>query len=278
MIEWLGPLIQGPAKHLLRIARDRDYRTYCSLDAKLRSVPRRRECRVRVDEWNLTIPDAASFLSSYREIFVERTLDVPADRDEPRILDLGANIGLSVLAFKRRHPRARVVALEPDPRLFQVLTQNVHGNGFTDVTLIPKAAWREEARLPFAPDGADGGRAILGSPLGADPGAPRLDVEAINLPELLRRDAFDTIKMDIEGAERVVLPACAGLLGGVSRMFVEYHGAAREPSALSSVLAPLEEAGFHIQVQTVRSARHPFLDGESGPGFDLILHIYATRG
>jgi FkbM family methyltransferase len=277
MIEWFGPLVQGPAKHLLRLARDRDYRSYCSLDAKLRSVPRRQECRARVGEWNLAIPDAASFLSSYREIFVERTLDFPPDKDEPRILDLGANIGLSVLAFKQRHPRARVTALEPDPSLFQILTQNVHGNGFTDVTLIPKAAWREDARLPFAPDGADGGRAILGPSLGADPSARRLDVEAIGLPELLRREAFDYIKMDIEGAERVVLPACAGLLGGVSRMFVEYHGAAHETSALGSVLAPLEEAGFHIQVQTVRSARHPFLDGESGPGFDLILHIYATR-
>lgn len=278
MIEWLGPLVQGPAKHLLRIARDRDYRTYCSLDAALRNAPRRRECRARVDGWNLTIPDAASFLSSYREIFVERTLDFPPDKDEPRILDLGANIGLSVLAFKRRHPRARVVALEPDPSLFQILTQNVHGNGFTDVTLIPKAAWREEARLPFAPDGADGGRAILGPSLGADPGARRLDVEAIGLPEFLRREAFDFIKMDIEGAEHVVLPACAGLLGSVSRMFVEYHGSAHEASALGSVLAPLEGAGFHIQVQTVRSARHPFLDGGSGAGFELILHIYATRG
>lgn len=287
MIEWLGPLVQGPAKHLLRIARDRDYRSYCSLDARLRNVPRRQECRARVDGWNLTIPDAASFLSSYREIFVERTLDFPPDKDEPRILDLGANIGLSVLAYKRCHPRARVTALEPDPSLFQILTQNVHGNGFTDVTLIPKAAWREEARLPFAPDGADGGRAILGPSLGADsntrrvdmePNARRLDVEALGLPELLKREAFDYIKMDIEGAERVVLPACAGLLGGVSRMFVEYHGTAHEASALGSVLAPLEEAGFHIQVQTVRSARHPFLDGESGSGFDLILHIYATRG
>lgn len=278
MIEWLGPLVRGPAKHLLRIARDRDYRIYCSLDAALRNVPRRQECRAQVGKWNLTIPDAASFLSMYREIFVERTLDFPPDRAEPRILDLGANIGLSVLAFKRGHPRARITALEADPSLFQILTQNVHGNGFTDVTLIPKAAWSEATRLTFVPDGADAGMAIAGPSSGADPKARRLDVEAIGVPDLLKRETFDTIKMDIEGAERVVLPACAGLLGGVSRMFVEYHGTAGEASALGSVLAPLEEAGFHIQVHTVRSARHPFLDGEPSPGFDLLLHIYAMRG
>ncbi|MGH7680758.1 MAG: FkbM family methyltransferase [Candidatus Eiseniibacteriota bacterium] len=277
MMEWFGPLVQGPAKHVLRIARDPDYRAFCSLDAKLRGVPRHQECRARVDGWDLTIPDAASFLSSYREIFVERTLDFPQDRDAPRILDLGANIGLSVLAFKRQHPRARITALEPDPGLFQVLTRNVHGNGFTDVTLLQRAAWREDARLPFAPDGADGGRAVVDRSPGAEPGARWIDVEAISLPDLLRREAFDTIKMDIEGAERAVLPACAGLLGGVSRMFVEYHGAAHEASALGAVLAPLEDAGFHIQVQTVRSPRHPFLEDGASLGLDLILHIYAMR-
>jgi len=277
-MEWLGPLVQGPAKHVLRIARDRDYRSLCSLDAKLRGVPRFQERHARVNGWNLTIPDAASFLSSYREIFVDGTLDFPADRDEPRILDLGANIGLSVLAFKRRHPRARITALEPDPGLFQILTRNVHGNGFTDVALHQRAAWTEETRLPFEPDGADGGRAVVGRAAGVEPGAQWLDVEAMSLPDLLRRESFDTIKMDIEGAERVVLPACAGLLGGVSRMFVEYHGTAHEPSALAGVLAPLEDAGFHLQVQTVRSAPHPFLDSGAALGLDLILHIYATRG
>lgn len=278
MMEWLAPLVQGPAKHVLRLARDRDYRAFCSLDAKLRGVPRFQERHVKVDGWSLTVPDAASFLSSYHEIFVERTLDVPQDRDEPRILDLGANIGLSVLAFKRRHPRARITALEPDPSLFQILTQNVHGNGFTDVTLLQRAAWTEATRLPFEPDGADGGRAVVTRSSGVEPGARWVDVEAISVPDLLRRETFDYVKMDIEGAERQVLPACAGLLGGVSRMFVEYHGAAHEPSALGAVLAPLEAAGFHIQVQTVRSPRHPFLEDGAGLGLDLILHLYAMRG
>ena len=276
MIEWLGPLVQGPAKHLLRLARDRDYRSYCSLDAKPGEFP---------DAKNAARGGRMESRDSRRGVV---SVLVSGDLR-------GAHARLSAGQGRALHPgprrqhraqRARVQAASParprhSPRAgsepVQILTQNVHGNGFTDVTLIPKAAWREDARLPFAPDGADGGRAILGPSLGADPSARRLDVEAIGLPELLRREAFDYIKMDIEGAERVVLPACAGLLGGVSRMFVEYHGAAHETSALGSVLAPLEEAGFHIQVQTVRSARHPFLDGESGPGFDLILHIYATR-
>ena len=276
MMEWLGPLVLGPAKHLLRLAREPEYRTYCRLEASLGRIPRFRECRARVHGLNLAIPDAASFLISYREIFVERTLAFPWSGAEPRILDLGSNIGLSVLAFKRAFPRARVTALEPDPHLFEILSRNVHGNGFTDVALVAKAAWREAARLRFVPDGADGGRAFAP---GAQPAAAgrALEVDAIDIPALLREEQYDFVKMDIEGAESAVIPASAGALGKVSYIFVEYHGVSTEKPALASVVGPLEEAGFRIQVHTVRSPAHPFLEGGSGREYDLILHIYGSR-
>lgn len=276
MREWIGPVLAGPAKHLLRLARDPEYRIYCGLDAALGGKARLHECRARVHNLNLEIPDAASFLASYKEIFVDRTLDFPWPGEDPRILDLGANIGLSVLAFKRAHPRARITALEPDPSLFEILKRNVHGNGFTDVTLIPKAAWHEAARLPFVPDGADGGKTVARS-TESTAAMRALEVEALSLPDLLRDQSFDYVKMDIEGAERAVLPACAGLLGKTSFIVVEYHGGTGGSSALASVLGPLEAAGFQIQVHTVRSPRHPFLEQGRGGDYDLILHIYGSR-
>jgi len=272
----LGPLVLGPAKHLIRLARDPEYRTFCRLEASLGRMPRFRECRARVHGLDLAIPDPASFLISYREIFVERTLAFPWPGAEPRILDLGSNIGLSVLAFKRAFPRARVTALEPDPRLFEILTKNVHGNGFTDVKLVPKAAWREATRLRFVPDGADGGRALAP---GVEPARPAraLEVDAIDIPALLREEPYDFVKIDIEGAERAVIPASAGALGKVSYIFVEYHGISTERPALASVVGPLEQAGFRIQVHTVRSPAHPFLEGDTDRDYDLILHIYGSR-
>jgi len=282
MTEWLGPLVLGPAKHLIRLARDPEYRTFCRLEASLGRMPRFRETRARVHGLELAIPDPASFLISYREMFVERTLAFPWLGGEPRILDLGSNIGLSVLAFKRAFPRARVTALEPDPRLFGVLTRNVHGNGFTDVTLLQKAAWREATQLRFLPDGADGGRTLdpdtMPAP-GLEPAHPgrELEVDAIDIPALLREEPYDFVKIDIEGAERAVIPASASALGKVSYIFVEYHAISTEPPALASVIGPLEQAGFKIQVHTVRSPEHPFLPGDAPRDYDLILHIYGSR-
>jgi FkbM family methyltransferase len=272
---WLAPLARGPAKHLLRIARDPEYRTWCGLEASLGRAPRFEERRVRVHGLDLTVPDPASFLSSYHEIFVERTLDFPWPSGDPRVLDLGANIGLSVLALKRRFPRAAVTAVEPDPNLFEVLARNVHGNGFSDVTLVNRAAWREAGKLRFSPDGADGGTLATDRAGGAGDGT--VEVEALDLPALLREQRFDFMKMDIEGAEREVVPACAGALDGIRYLFVEYHGAPDRASELAAVVRPLEEAGFRIQVHTVRSPRHPFLEQTAGAGCDLILHIYGAR-
>ncbi|HYR69297.1 MAG TPA: FkbM family methyltransferase, partial [Candidatus Dormibacteraeota bacterium] len=157
----------------------------------------------------------------------------------------------------------------------------------TDVTLVAKAAWREATRLRFIPDGADGGRALAPGaqpapgiqPPGmeSDPHARTLEVDAIDIPALLREEPFDFVKIDIEGAERAVIPASAGALGNVSYIFVEYHGISTEKPALASVIAPLEQAGFRIQVHTVRSPAHPFFEGDTARDYDLILHIYGSR-
>src|SRR5690606_29753371 len=52
-------------------------------------------------------------LHSLKEIFVEEVYKVQL-RPNPLIIDCGANIGLSVIYFKRHFPDARVIAFEPD--------------------------------------------------------------------------------------------------------------------------------------------------------------------
>jgi hypothetical protein len=47
----------------------------------------------------------------------------------PYIIDGGANIGLSVIYFRRRHPHSTVVAFEPSPIAFEHLCHNAGGLG-----------------------------------------------------------------------------------------------------------------------------------------------------
>ena len=268
----LRPLIAAPARHVVRLLRDPEYRTLARLEATLGGRPRFRPGRARAHGLELAFPDAASFLSSYREIFVEGLYAFPWPERPLRVLDLGANIGLSVLSFKRAHPGAQIVALEADPGIFAYLERNVRANGLGGVELLQRAAWDRDTRIAFRPDGADGGRAVA-----ADGGPGGAEVEAIDIAAFVARRPFDVIKMDIEGAEDRVVPALRPVLGGVRFLMLEYHSVAGQPQSLATLLRILEECGFRVHAHSVVSSPRPFVELREHDGYDLILHLFAWR-
>jgi FkbM family methyltransferase len=267
----LQPFFFEPARHLYRLISDERYRKLSFLESKFRRVPRFTDCRVHVYGWELVFPDSASFLSGFREIFVEHAYAFVSDSDAPEILDLGANIGLSVLFFKQLYPNAKITALEADPMIFPYLVRNVHGNGFADVDLINKAAWHENTILQYHHEGGDGGYVTL-------TGEPnRIEVEAVNINELFKEKRYDLVKIDIEGSEEFVLPACQGYLKNVNFIFVEYHSRIGQKQRLDQIIGILSMAGFRLHLQSHMSVSTPFIKSKAASGFDLQLNIYGWK-
>jgi FkbM family methyltransferase len=261
----------GPAKQLYNFLINKNYWKYFVLELKLRRIPRFTPCRTKAHGWNLFIPDSASFLSAYREIFAEQIYAFQFDNPAPRILDLGANIGLSVLYFKKLYPLSSITAFEADPDIFAYLKKNVHGNGYNDVQLINKAAWHEDAMLRFHSDGADGGYAAHTGD------ANSIEVDAINIADFLRNHQFDFLKIDIEGAEEHVLPACKDYLSNIKFVFVEYHSKYEQKQCLDQIINILAGAGFRLHIHSLMTSPSPFVDRKISSGFDLQLNIFAWR-
>jgi FkbM family methyltransferase len=260
-----------PIKHVLRLWSDSEYLTWCLLDAKLARTKRYTAKILKVHDLTISFPDAASFLSTYNEIYVNRIYHFNFPTDGPRILDLGANIGLSVLYFKKKFPGAQITAFEADPLIFDYLKRNVHGNGFDDVRLINKAVWNEATVLQFQSEGADGGRvAEVGE-------AKVIEVEAVDITNILQQQKFDFLKIDIEGAEEKVFPACRGFLSGIKYIFLEYHSNSSRKQNIGEILSLMEEEGFRIDIHNVRASRKPFLTPNASSVFDLQLNIFAWR-
>jgi FkbM family methyltransferase len=268
----IAPLLREPAVHLYNL-RQEAYRNLALLGTRLSGAPRRSERKVSVHGWDLVVPDAASFLSTYRELFVNGIYSFESADPAPRILDLGANIGLSVLFFKRQHPAARIVAFEADPEIFSYLERNVRANGLQDVELINAAAWVADTTLRFLPDGADGGR-VAGPGQG---GAQATEVKAVNLSAFLNGRSFDFLKMDVEGAENQLLPAIRHHLRAVPRLFVEYHSRVGEKQELAGLLSLLSAEGFRVHLHSPHPSRAPFLGVAPVAGFDLLLNVFAWR-
>jgi FkbM family methyltransferase len=156
----------------------------------------------------------------------------------PVILDVGANVGYTMLDFRYHHPRARVIGVELDARNFALARRNVEGLG---MELVHAAVFHRDGEVAYDPGAAfDAFRARDGA--GADPAAAR--VPALTIATLLERLGVvrvDYVKLDIEGAEReLFLDGDTGWLDRVDQLSVELHGTL-EPGAL---IALLEGRGF----------------------------------
>ena len=140
------------------------------------------------------------------EIFGDGAYRFDCRRAAPRIVDCGAHIGLSVLYFKRRWPRAQITAFEPSPDTFALLERNVGSNGLADVELVNAAITASGdatsfyvPRDPLFWHWGDAG------PVGTTPSTTgRSRSPAVRLSAYLGWPV-DFLKLDIEGLETAVL-------------------------------------------------------------------------
>jgi len=266
----LNQFYYKPLKHLFMLATDGDYREYYFKAQRLAFCQRYVEKKVSISGLDLLVPDVASFLSSYREIFVNKIYKFPWVNDSPAILDLGSNIGLSILFFKSLFPKSYILGLEADPVIFKYLKNNVYENGCSDVVLLNKAAWHKKELLSFSSDSADGGKVSKQKNSNSS-------VEGVDIASILSKKKFDFLKMDIEGAEKFVLPACGRFLNDISYIYIEYHSESGEPQALADILKILSDFKFRLHIYDVYSNVAPFMGLKLSSGFDLQLNIFGWK-
>src|SRR5688572_20822569 len=82
---------------------------------RIRNIPRYTAFTTDLPGVPITGVDSASFVHSYSEIFKREIYRFTTVNNAPKIIDCGANIGLSVIYFKRLYPAAKIVAFEADP-------------------------------------------------------------------------------------------------------------------------------------------------------------------
>lgn len=257
--------------HWGRCLFDKDYRHTSYHLKQLKSVPRYQPAVTTIFGQPFELADSASFISTFQQLFKEQIYRFDSKTTEPFILDCGANIGLSILYFKRLYPKSRIIAFEADKNIFDILTRNVKNFGFDDdVQLINRAVWSSVTKLDFTSDGADGGRLSVASDKSNDL------VPTVRLRDYLDRQV-DFLKLDIEGAETEVLRDCAEQLANVGAAFVEYHSFDNQPQTLHVLTDVLTRAGFRLHIHAPMSAAQPFVKRDPVMGMDMQLNIFAYR-
>lgn len=223
--------------------------------------------------YDLTIVDGRSVVYQFKDIFVDQIYRFDAGTPAPRILDCGANVGLSCLYFKRLYPQAKIVAFEADRKIVRHLEANLAKNGAADVRVLHKACWVHDQGVHFAADGADGGHIAQA---GGHP--EQAAIPSVRLRDVIARmPSVSLLKMDIEGAETEVLLDCRDVLSRVEHLFFEFHSREREPQRLGELLTLLQDVGYRYCIQDIAPRPSPFINRTLYAGFDMQLNVFAYR-
>jgi FkbM family methyltransferase len=182
------------------------------------------EASVRVGELtpHLRMRAGGGDLFVFYEMLMDDVYGVPPHlltRKPEFILDLGANVGLAALAFAAHFPQAKIVCVEPHPETAALLRHNLACLG--DRAGVVEAAVSGEPgtmRLNLAA-GHYNASLVRRSDAGVE--VRTTTVEQVMTETGMTR--IDILKMDIEGAERLVLTPQPEWLKTVGFLTIELH-------------------------------------------------------
>jgi FkbM family methyltransferase len=160
------------------------------------------------------------------EIFMHNEYALVADNitNQTRIIvDLGANVGVSIRYWQKNFPNCTIVGVEPHPENLKVCELNVRGLLNEGRCKLIRACIGSVARRSqiTTDDGEWGHRLVKGEASSGD------TVEVITMADVLRyipdKALIDLIKCDIEGGEAELFSDCSGWINRVRVLVIEIH-------------------------------------------------------
>lgn len=262
------------APEIIRFFRRKFGKTKYEFGIDLKSVPRFTKTFINLNGVSLIIPDSASFLFMHNEIFIQKIYQFKTPKTSPYIIDGGANIGLATIYLKLLFPSSKIVAFEPDSEIFGILKNNLQAYNFDDIELVQKGLWDTNGRLSFMSEGADGGliaevnKTVLATE----------SIEVISLRPYLNK-TVDFLKLDIEGAETIVLKDIEEDLDRVQRIFIEYHSFVNQPQSLNEIISILTKANFrlYMSIPGNNSLNSPLMGLKTYNNMDFQLNIFGFK-
>ena len=158
-------------------------------------------------------------------------------------IDAGANIGFYSLVLSASRPRVRIIAFEPNPKNFAMLSENARVNGFTQITCEPLAMSDTEGTATLYLSASDMSASLQSNFEGNLESSVK--VRTATLDGYLERNATQgrlIVKVDVEGHEE-------SFFSGAQRTL-----ASRKPDIITEValnysgesIAMLRRAGYRF--------------------------------
>ncbi len=180
-----------------------------------------------------------------KEIFADEVYRVNGNATVSSVLDLGANIGLSVAYFKNKFPAAKIECYEPDENSFELLQKNVETNRWKKIKCFRAAVSNKDGFL-FATHFEV--MASVNSKFNTEESNEKNKVPSKDIAVILQQ-YFDVIKIDIEGAEWEVFERIMNekLITTANHWFVEFHEIEKNKKQFDEILNCFKKNQFNSE-------------------------------
>lgn len=153
-----------------------------------------------------------------------------SETDSPVIIDVGANIGDSIIYFKWLYPNAKIYAFEPLAVAYNMLEKNVKINNFKNVFAYNVALGNTEKTIQLFSDTKGTSRlstinkSASKQNLKKDAKFQQIIIKKLSgYKKIMALKKVDLLKIDIEGAEGAVFDDLQSVLIKTEKVIVEYH-------------------------------------------------------
>jgi len=211
-----------------------------SLGARMRLYPYNNVCEKRI-----------LFTPQYFDP-IERALLARYLHADAIMIDIGANIGgYTLFAAAQTGPKACVIAIEPQPEIFERLVYNIRQNDFSWVKALNCAVADKDGEITLFVAAKNKGETSMRI-VNDDAAGVQLRVEGRALLSLLEAehvDHVDVMKLDVEGAEDLILEPFMHQAPDVllPRLLLMEYSHARAQSDLGRLL---EQRGYREVMRT----------------------------
>lgn len=166
------------------------------------------------------------------------------------VVDIGVNKGYySLLAAKIMHDRGTVLSFEPDPVNCGWIKKSIEINGYQSVKLFQKALSNVRGTHEFYRGKKSGWGSLFFSASDSVPETDPITVETHTLDDVLDEegiDAVDVIKMDVQGADLLVLQGAKETLTKSKNLSLIMDVDVKTREDKESLFGLLKDAGFEV--------------------------------
>ena len=136
----------------------------------------------------------------FKQIFIAEEYNVIYPKQVNIIIDAGSNCGYSIVYFKNKFKKAKLIAVEPDTSNIEMIKKNT--SGLTDVFVVKGGIWNINTDLKIVNKEAGKWAFRVVETLDNTSEFKGYSLDAIMLEHDIK--TIDILKMDIEGSEKKI--------------------------------------------------------------------------